>query len=74
MFSKIVQHNLHIHKPSCVTGLVVMLNVMFFYSDSTSPDLSSHYACADESTFIANDKVCDGIEQCPDGDDEMKCS
>ena len=38
------------------------------------PQTSSQFVCADSTTFLTKDKVCDNVVDCPDGDDEARCS
>ena len=53
---------------------VIPHRFIIFSLDFTCPAASSQFVCADNSTFIAREQVCDGIIQCPGGDDEMNCS
>jgi len=34
---------------------------------------SSLYVCADKSTTLDKNRVCNGIVDCPSGDDELNC-
>lgn len=44
------------------------------YFTEVCPEAQSSYVCADNTTFLNKSLVCDGIAQCPDGDDETNCS
>jgi len=50
--------------------LIIVETSYVYLSVGACPQASSRFVCADSTTFLTIDKVCDHIIDCPDGDDE----
>ena len=56
------------------TPLISLLKLPLLISSETCPFASSLFVCADNSTTLDKNLACDGIVDCPSGDDEVNCS
>jgi len=56
------------------TPLISLLKLPLLLSSETCPFASSLFVCADNSTTLDKNLACDGIVDCPSGDDEVNCS
>ena len=46
---------------------------MLFYTANSCGCGEGEYRCTDDKTCVDSDKFCDGVDDCPHGDDEVDC-
>lgn len=60
----------HCSKGQCISSICSRKCIILC---SVDHNITRYYCKSNANLSVAEDKICDGIKDCPDGDDEAKC-